>query len=105
MTKDNPILTLSYYPPETFTKVPLDEPKRMHVFIRAPDDITDDTLRELGLYDHPRMDPGTWFERYEATTKHLTTVTIKYESPELQAAAQTIQRALRRRFSAGSASL
>ena len=39
-------------------------------------------LRELGYMDTPRMDPKTWMDTYEATTKHLTTVTVKYQTDE-----------------------
>ena len=82
---DEKPLTLAYYPPFSITNPPgSDEPPRMHVFIRAPEPITDAMLRALGYGDTARMDPQTWMDTYEATTKHLTTVTIKYdEEPEV----------------------
>ena len=73
-------VTLAYYPPETITVPPgSDEPPRMHVFLRSPEPISDDMLRTLGYADCARMAPEKWLETYEATTKHLTTITIKYD--------------------------
>ena len=71
-TRENPILTLSYYPPHTTGDT------CMHVFIRAPDTISESTLVELGLHTHAKMEPREWMDRYEATTKHLTTITLDY---------------------------
>ena len=74
---DDMPLTLAYYPPFSIVGA-----STMHVFIRAPEPITDAMLQELGYGDTARMDPRTWMDAYEATTNHLTTVTLKYDAPD-----------------------
>jgi hypothetical protein len=82
-TEDNPILTLSYYPPHTITLPPgSDESPRMHVFIRAQHTITERTLQQLGLAVYARMMPLQWMDMYTASTKHLTTITLRYGGRE-----------------------
>ena len=71
-------VTLSYYPPETLTAAPgYDAPSNMHVFIRSPKPITDATLSAIGYIGERSCSPEEWTSRYEATTKHLTSITLK----------------------------
>lgn len=76
-TTDNAIMTLCYYPPHTLDG----EDTCMHVFIRSQEPLTERSFQELGLNNCARMTPEEWAERYEASEKHLTTITLDYTEP------------------------